>query len=241
MAGHGRTAFALLSTVAVTAWSVYDVMQFGAVGDGVTSDTAAIRAALEAARVAGGATVVLPSGYTFLSGSVNVSSNTELRVEGTFLASPTTTLGDYVLVPPLPWYGGGQDAQESGAPEWISVIRSFNTVNVSIRGGGTIDGNGGAADGWWACFHATPALGPPPCAGYSRPQLVRFVHAVAVVVENVTLVNSPAWTLHIANVTNARIRNLRVLAPADQGNTDGVDIDCSQDVVVSGMYYAGAL
>jgi len=219
--------------------AVFNVLNFGAIGDGITSDTKAVRAALHAAFLVNGGTVLLPSPYIFLTGCVNLTSNVELRIEGTLLASPTTANGDYVLVPPLPWFGGGQDAQESGAPEWQSVIRSFNAENVSVTGGGLINGNGGATNGWWACFHASPALAPSPCSGFPRPQLVRFVHTRGVLVRNITLIDSPAWTIHLANVTGAQVLNFTVLAPADEGNTDGVDVDCSSDVLIDGFYYAG--
>ena len=236
---HVRRAAVLLALVASSRAATYNVLDYGAVGDGVTSDTQAVRGALAAAAAANGGTVLLPAPYVFLSGCVNLTSNVELRVEGTLLASPVSAGGNYVLVPPLPWYGGGQDAEMSGAPEWQSVVRAYGATNVSLSGGGVIDGNGGAAGGWWACFHAAPPLGPQPCAGFSRPQLLRLVHTRGVRVEGLTFRNSPSWTIHLANVSGAVLRNLTVLAPYTEGNTDGVDIDASDDVLVEGMYYAG--
>ena len=230
----------LLAVVALEARAAtFSVLDFGAKGDGITSDTGALRAALAAASAAGGGTVLLPRPYIFLTGAINLTSHVELRVEGTLLASPSSDAGNYVLVPPLPWYGGGQDAQQSGAPEWQAVVRSFGADNVSITGGGTLDGNGGASAGWWACFHAKPALAPAPCSGYSRPQLVRFVHTTNVLVSNLTVKNSPSWTIHLANVTGGVVEDVNVTAPADEGNTDGVDIDCSEDIIVRRMYYKG--
>lgn len=58
--------------------SVYDVRDFGAVGDGVTKDTAAIQAAIDAASSAGGGTVELPSG-TYVSGSIWLKSNVDFH------------------------------------------------------------------------------------------------------------------------------------------------------------------
>jgi polygalacturonase len=229
----------LASLLAVARAATFNVLAFGAVGDGVTSDTRAVRAALAAAAAANGGTVLLPAPYVFLTGCVNLTDNVEFRVEGTLLASPVSAGGNFVLVPPLPWYGGGQDAEMSGAPEWQSVVRAFGARNVSLAGGGVLDGNGGAAGGWWACFHAAPPLGPQPCGGYSRPQLLRLVHSVDVRVEGLTFRNSPSWTIHLANVSGAVVRNVTVLAPFTEGNTDGVDVDASDNVLIADMYYAG--
>lgn len=234
-----RAPFLLVAALARAHAATFNVLAFGARGDGVTSDTLAIRAALAAAAAANGGTVLLPAPFVFLTGCVNLTSNVELRVEGTLLASPVSDNDNYVLVPPLPWYGGGQDAEQSGAPEWQSVVRAFGATNVSLTGGGTLDGNGGVAGGWWACFHAAPPLGPRPCAGFSRPQLLRLVHTVGVRIEGLTFRDSPAWTIHLANVSGAVVRNITVLAPYTEGNTDGVDVDASDNVLIEDMFYAG--
>eukprot|EP01052_Picozoa_sp_SAG31_P032790 SAG31_NODE_3632_length_4047_cov_1.708207_3_plen_90_part_00 len=55
--------------------------EFGAVGDGVHNDTAAIRKALAAAAAAGGGIVLLPAPHTFLSGSLHMQNHTVFRVE----------------------------------------------------------------------------------------------------------------------------------------------------------------
>jgi polygalacturonase len=75
---------------------------FGAVGDGVTRDTTAIRTALAQCDV-----VVLPAGRTFLSGPLNLTSNQVFVVDGTFLAS--TARSDYPIILPLMGYGWGDD------------------------------------------------------------------------------------------------------------------------------------
>lgn len=70
--------------------STYDILMYGAVGGGQTNDAPAIQAALDACHAAGGGTVLLPSGQTYLSGSLELRGQTELRVErgATLLASP---------------------------------------------------------------------------------------------------------------------------------------------------------
>jgi len=236
---HDRAALLLLLAAAAAPAhaAVFNVLDYGAVGDGATNDTPAIRAATAALAAAGGGELLLPRGFTFRSGPINLTSHSLLSIEGTFLASNDSA--DYMLVSPLPWFGGGQDAPLSGAPEWSPVIRAVGTpaapvVNVSLSGGGVIDGNGAA---WWACFDAK--LRGPPCDGYSRPQLLRPTYVEGFALSNLTLRDSPAWTIHLAWVTGARLSNFTVTAPADRGNTDGVDVDCSRDVTIEDFDYAG--
>jgi polygalacturonase len=62
--------------------STYNVIDFGAAGDGQANDAAAIQRAIDACTAAGGGTVLLPAGKTFRSGTIALKSNVELHVEG---------------------------------------------------------------------------------------------------------------------------------------------------------------
>src|SRR3569623_1058563 len=143
---------------------VYNVRDFNATGDGKTDDTSAIRAALAAAANSNGDRVIFDCGLTFLTGAINVTSNVILDLCGTILASNVSDIFHYPLVPPLPWYGGGADFQESGAPDRQSVIQSYNATNITLTGGGVVDGQGYP---WWACSWSASALEKPPCNNIS--------------------------------------------------------------------------
>ena len=60
---------------------MYNVLDFGAAGDGVTLDTEAIQAALDTCCQKGGGTVLLPGGHIYKSGSLIIGSDTELHLE----------------------------------------------------------------------------------------------------------------------------------------------------------------
>ena len=60
--------------------AVFDVTVFGAVGDGQTLDTAAIRNATAALKAAGGGELRFPAGRTFLTEPFNLSSHTLLTL-----------------------------------------------------------------------------------------------------------------------------------------------------------------
>jgi len=215
---------------------VCDPLAHGAAGTGAVYDTAAVRAAVAECGAAGGGTVLFAAGRTFLTGPFNVSSNTRLQVEGTVLGPPNAT--DYVLVDYLPWFGPdpGLPAGATDAREWSPLIQSWYASNVSIAGGGTIDGNGAA---WWRC---ASNMSQPPCAAHTRPHLIRLVGGRGFEIAGVTIKDSPMWQVHLAFVTDAWVHDVRILAPSSSAssspshNTDGVDPDCAQDVLIERVY-----
>jgi polygalacturonase len=219
-------------------WLVCDPLAHGAKGNGLVYDTDAVRAAVDECGSAGGGTVVFAAGMTFLTGSFNVSSNTELRVDGTILGSPNAT--GYVLMDYLNWYG--PDAPQkvfrdaAGLPadtrEWSPFIGSwYQSGNISITGSGTIDG---AGESWWQC---ADNMTRAPCSGYPRPHGVRFVGGENYTISGVTIQNSPMWQVHLSWLTNAHVHDVRILAPAQEGhNTDGIDPDCAQNVLIERVY-----
>ena len=93
------------------AWAgrVFSVKAFGAVGDGRTVDSSAVRKAFAACAAAGGGTVVFAAHHRFLSGPFNISSDTTVLIEhnATILGNPDKS--DWPIILPLPWMGGGSD------------------------------------------------------------------------------------------------------------------------------------
>jgi polygalacturonase len=174
--------FALVLAVAPQAWAVTkvcDVRQYGAVGDGKTKDTAAIQKAIDTcAGEKTGGTVQLSAG-TFVSGPLLLKSNItlEIGVGAVLLGSPDH--GDY------------PKKVEFRGPGYQALLSAVGAKNVTIRGGGTIDGNGSS---WWLeARHQKDAgvLG----SENSRPRLVVFDHCKHVRIENVTVQNSPMWQI----------------------------------------------
>src|SRR5580658_5977223 len=110
-----------------------DPRSHGAKGDGVTKDTAAIQAAIDACALAGGGTVMLTSG-TYLSAPVELKSNITLQ-----LNKGATLLGsaDHADYPAK---------TEFRAPGLQSLVSAVNATNVAIIGEGVIDG---AGETWW--------------------------------------------------------------------------------------------
>ena len=225
--------------------SLCDVTQFGAVGDGKTYDTHAVRAAAAAVLHNGGGTLLFPGGTTsrtYLTGPFNLTSNLIMVVEAgaTVLGSP---LGkDWPLIEPLPWYGGGSDQQQQGTREYQALVYADGVSNVTLTGGGVINGNG---HHWWGCIrkddwtNASPPCGDEHGVYHSRPHLVMIVRSSNVKMTNLTARDSPNWTLHFAMVNGLLIANNSVHSPGyGAPNTDGINLDCTQNAVVEDNYVA---
>jgi polygalacturonase len=119
---------------------MYDVRQYGAVGDGITLDTPAINRAIETAAAAGGGTVHVPAG-TYLCYSIRLKSNITLELDSgaTILAAGSWKSGNYD--PPEP--NIFDPYEDFGHSHWHnSLIWGVDLHNVSIVGHGLIYGRG---------------------------------------------------------------------------------------------------
>ena len=101
-------------------------------------------------------------------------------------------------------------------------IYAEGAKNVAVTGLGTLDGQG---DYWWKRHLARENMHP-------RPYLVCFNECEHVVLENLTLINSPVWTVHPLRCRNVTVRGLNIKNPADSPNTDGINPDACQDVCI---------
>lgn len=84
---HAGTALAWKSE------TVFNVKNYGAVGDGTTDDTTAIQAAIDAAKTAGGATVLLPPGKYKTTATLNIKATNSLTFAGTAMGDDRISLG----------------------------------------------------------------------------------------------------------------------------------------------------
>ena len=74
-----------------------DIRTQGAVGDGLTLDTAALQASIDACASRGGGTVVVPPGR-WLTGALFLASGVELRIESGATLLGSRNFDDYPLV-----------------------------------------------------------------------------------------------------------------------------------------------
>ena len=183
---------------------VFNVLQFGAVGDGVTVDTAAIQRAIDtAARAGDGAQVLVPAGHRFLTGTLELRGNMDFHLEGELVIS--TNQVDY--------RGDG-------------VITALNAENLRITGTGKIEGRSlefmtgyDRTNEWWLFKDW-------------RPKLFILTGCTNLEVRDITFGDAPFWGLHMLGCKKVLVDHVTVRNRLDVPNCDGIDPDHCQDVEI---------
>jgi polygalacturonase len=195
----------------------YNVLSAGAIGDGRTLNTRALQAAIDACHARGGGTVFVPAGK-YLTGSFSFRDNITLHLDPGAVLLGSQNPADY-LVTLNRWEGTEQST-------YSPLLSGNNLKNIALAGRGTIDGQG---ETWWEGFRAKKLA-------YPRPRLIGFADCSNVLIEGVTLVNSPSWTVNPVRCENVNIRSLTIINPPDSPNTDGINPDSCRQVHISDCF-----
>lgn len=198
---------------------VYDITDYGAVGDGQTLSTAAIQSAIDAAGAAGGGTVFVPAG-TYATGAIFMKSYIELNLSPGAVLSFSTNPEHYPVVTSR-WEGVLQQVH-------ASCIFGQDLENIAITGSGKLDGNG---QPWW-----DKKRNAPEELEFPRPKLISFDGCRRVTLRDLNLVNSPSWTVNPIRCQDVTIDNLSIWNPADSPNTDGIDPESCRNVRISNCH-----
>jgi polygalacturonase len=210
----------ILIASALAQSKVCDVRAYGAKGDGTTKDTKAIQAAIDDCAAAGGGTVRL-SGGKFVTAPIELKNNLEFDVEKDAVLLGSADREDYPKAVRM-----RQQTVEA-------LIAITNASNVTIKGGGVIDGQGKV---WWDYVKGVKDSGVLG-TDHPRPMLLLMDHSQHVVVEDVTIQNSGFWQVVPYYSDDLVFRNLRVLAPQRGApNTDAIDPFSSSHVTIDHVF-----
>jgi polygalacturonase len=239
----------LLTQAAAT--STLNVLDFGAVPDGSTMNTAAIARAVAACEAAHGGTITFPAGH-YLTGSIILGSNMTLDLQPGSELLYSANPADSPIVPSR-W-------ESTTAFTHAPLIYANGKENIAVTGRGTINGQGSkwwwrdgrdparaaevkpAMEAWLALYDRIEAGEKPAAsefalaANYLRPSLMQFYGCKNVLVENVTLTESPMWLLHPVYSENVAIRGVTFISTGHNG--DGIDIDSSTNVRISDCFFS---
>ena len=212
----------------------YDITRFGASGDGKTLNTIYIQKAIDECSKNGGGVVVVPKGR-FITGAIFLKQGVNLNIEKDAVLKGSVTQADYPQIDTR-WEGEER--------KWTSaLINIINVNNVAVYGEGTIDGSGTE----WPGFSRMP--GPQmqqlsqaardsmmrlPRLG--RPRLICFQNCTKVRIHDLSLRNQSVWCLHILYCTDVVAKNLNIKAAHTIPSSDGIDVDSSNGVLITGCY-----
>lgn len=226
----------------------FKITDYGAVADGKTDNTAAIRQAIEACAKAKGGRVVVPPGV-WLTGAIHLKSNVNLHVsEGAtlkFLTDPAR----YLPLVYTRWEG-------VELMNYSPLIYAFEQENIAVTGKGTLDGQADC-EHWWPWKGRTNCGWKPgepaqqkardlliemgeknvPVSerkfgegSYLRPNFIQTYRSRNILIEGVTILNSPMWEIHPVLCTNVTVRGVTVNSHGP--NNDGCDPESCKDVLI---------
>ncbi|KAI5580712.1 hypothetical protein BDE02_08G171800 [Populus trichocarpa] len=217
--------------------TTFNVLDFGAKGNGKSDDTKAFQAAWAAACKVEASTLIVPAEYVFLVGPISFSgpycqANIVFQLDGTIIAPSNA------------------NAWGRGLLQWLEFTK---LVGITIQGKGTIDGSGSV---WWQDYpfedpidseseliiplNNTVQQHPPmPIRNELngkmpsiKPTALRFYGSFNVTVTGITIQNSPQCHLKFDNCVGVVVHDMRVSSPGNSPNTDGIHLQNSKDVLI---------
>ncbi len=235
----------------------YKIENYGAsVDSSAEHNTIAINEAICAANSNGGGTVVVGAG-TWNTGPITLLSNVCLKVEkdGELLFSTRHEM--YLPVVRTRWEG-------IDCYNLHPLIYANGQHDIAITGEGTINGHASNKDWWYMCgakrfgyvegmlTQKRPGLGRQKLSQMEqnkvnveerkmsdadglRPQLINFYECERILIENVTLRNSPFWVIHPTFVDNMIVRNVKIYSHGP--NSDGCDPESSTNILIENCIF----
>jgi len=205
-----------------------DAQAFGARGDGITLDTRALQAAIDAAALKR-ATLRVPPG-AYLTGALFLKSRMTLQLDRGATLLGSRDLADYPL---LPTRVAGIEMRWPAA-----LVNIYGEQDVALTGEGCIDGDGQVFwDSYWALRASYEPRGLRWASDYDcqRPRLIQVFESARVTIgDGLLLRRSGFWTLHLCYSEDATVDGvfIRNNDDAHGPSTDGIDIDSCRRVTI---------
>ena len=197
---------------------VYNIADFGAIGDGATLNTDAVQRAIDTCTKENGGTVLVPAG-NFVTGTIELKSNVTLRIaaKGRLLGSPK-----------IEHYKAGNDVPPGNGN--IVMISAANAENIRIEGPGTIDGNGAK---FFTGRGDMTGPGQNSSEGYyQRPHLLIFYRCTNIGMRDLFLTASAYHCARILQCNRVNLDAVRIHNRVNLNN-DGFHVNSSQYVHIT--------
>lgn len=233
----------------------FNIIDFGALADDTSFlNTGAIAAAIIKCHEAGGGVVLIPAGR-WTTGPVTLLSNVNLHVSQQAELLFSTDYQQYL--PPVLTRWEGVDCYNIHP-----LIYAVDASNIALTGKGVINGqasdkvwwwmNGNPGYGWREGMNSQRTAGRPQLLRYEqeqkpvgerrfgiddalRPQLINFINCDRVLIEDLTLRNSPFWVIHPVRTNNLLVRGLTIRSNGP--NSDGCDPESCDHVLIENCFF----
>lgn len=204
----------------------YNIKDYGAIGDGITSDTDSIKKTINECAKKGGGTIVFPSG-TYLTGPFQVYSNMTLYLDAGSIIFASIDINDYFIT------------HTSFESDRIGLIYARDAKGISIIGKGTINCRGMS----FMKNSAKPIhdvdkkvtrqkdefksltcdVQDGPVMTKERPgNLIQFMHCDNVTLRDITVLDGPNWTIHFDDSENITVSGISIINNQLIPNSDGI-------------------
>ncbi|CAN8295871.1 unnamed protein product [Cochlearia groenlandica] len=191
------------SLTAADAGAVFDITKFGAVADGTTNTFKAfLNAWIQACASPVPATILVPKGE-FLAGPVIFAGPCKSKITVDVQGTISATTTGYAT------------------PEWFLFER---VENVVLTGTGTFHGKGEAIWGPDGCGKKVNCNLPPTS--------LKFRDCKNVEIDGITSINAKAFHMFLVKIENVSVKNIKLNAPAESPNTDGIHLSNADNVSI---------
>lgn len=188
-----------------------DVLKEGIIAKCEIDNTENIQKLVDSIKEVGG-TLFFPSGV-YSVGSIRLYSNITLILENGAEISAVADYEKYPVITEQMVKGFTRGTRQG-------IFFALNEKNICIKGEGKINGNG---ENWWFKGESDE----------KRPRAIQFIGCKDILIEGITLINSPCWTVNPICCSNITIKNITIRNPYESPNTDGINPESCKNVKIS--------
>ena len=220
----------------------FSVVDYGAVADSTSNNKPAFDQAIHACKEAGGGTVNVPAGVYFIDGPIHLESNLNLHLEEGVTIRFSSNPAAYLPVVKTSWEG-------TLLYNYSPFIYAYKKENIAITGKGTIDGEASETFAKWHSNQKKDQLLSRKMnhenvplenrlfgeGHFLRPQLIQLYDCKNILIEEITIEDSPFWCIHLLMCENATLSGIQY--DAQNKNNDGIDPEYSKDILIENITF----
>ena len=192
--------------------TIFNIKNYGAIGDGITLNTSAIQKAIDTCSESGGGVLRIPAG-SFVIGTLHIKSNITLSLDYGAELLGSQDIKDY----PTDKISKAREGQSA------CLLYAKDASNIRFEGLGVIDGRG---------THIAFPKRRKGQQGDNRPRLIRFEDCENLTFSGLTFKRPAFWGIHLIDCKTIHFNAITVAFRNNNFNNDGLDLDGCEDVLI---------